>query len=254
MKRKNEKVPEFDEIVFENRNKEYGAYDLRKNYNRTTSISILGAVALGGLVLGIFSFSDGNVTAVAPPPTVVIVTPDYIKPDPVKPEERPAAKLPDAMRNVAPVVSTDTSLKIDQPPIADEMFELTKDRKVNDTITFIPKQESVIPEEPQVYINVKEMPEFPGGTDALMKFISDNLNYPDEAVRNNVQGRVIVKFVVEPDGTVGRIEIISGIDQALNEEAVRVVKSLPTFKPGRNDGVPVPVWFVIPVLFKLENI
>jgi protein TonB len=64
---------------------------------------------------------------------------------------------------------------------------------------------------------------------------------------------VVLKFVVRADGSVGRIEIVGGIDQSLNEEAIKVVKSLPAFRPGRQDGVPVPVWFIIPVLFRLEN-
>jgi protein TonB len=97
------------------------------------------------------------------------------------------------------------------------------------------------------------MPEFPGGIPALMQYINENISYPEEALKNNVQGRVVLKFVVKADGSVGRIEIAGGIDPLLNEEAIRVVRSLPTFRPGKQDGIPVPVWFIIPVLFRLEN-
>jgi protein TonB len=254
MKRKNEKVPEFDEIIFENRNKEYGAYDLRKSYNATTSISILGGIAICAIILMVFSLSDGKAIVEDEKPIVILQMTDMIKPDPVKPEIKLPEKIAENLKNVAPVVSTDTSLNLKTSLINDELIQITRDRSVNDTLIFTDNHEELIPEETKIYVNVKEMPEFPGGITALMKYISDNLIYPEEAIRNNVQGRVVLKFVVEPDGTVGRTEIISGIDQALNDEAVRVVKSLPTFKPGKNDGVPVPVWFIIPVLFKLESI
>ena len=105
----------------------------------------------------------------------------------------------------------------------------------------------------KVFISVEEKPEYPGGDAALFRFISENLNYPSEAERNNVQGRVILQFVVNPDGSVGKIEILRSIDPLLDNEAIRVVKILPKFKPGKQGGVPVKVWFSLPVLFKIEK-
>jgi protein TonB len=97
------------------------------------------------------------------------------------------------------------------------------------------------------------MPEYPGGIPALMKFVSENLQYPEEAIQSNIQGKVFLKFVVRPDGSTDRIEILRSIDPLLDNEAARVVKMLPKFKPGKQDGVAVPVWFLLPVNFKLEN-
>ena len=89
MKRKNEKVPGFDEIIFENRNKEYGAYDLRKSYNRTTSISILSGVAIVAIIMTAFSLADSKDIPQQDKPIVIIQMSDIIKPDPVKPAENP---------------------------------------------------------------------------------------------------------------------------------------------------------------------
>jgi protein TonB len=97
------------------------------------------------------------------------------------------------------------------------------------------------------------MPEFPGGDIALLKFVKDNVIYPAEAQNVNLQGKVIIKFAVKSNGSVDRIEVLRGIDPSLDNEAIRVVKKLPKFKPGRQNGVAVPVWFMLPVTFRLEN-
>ena len=113
--------------------------------------------------------------------------------------------------------------------------------------------ETPIPVEPEPAIVVQEMPEFPGGEAALLKFVGDNVKYPSDAQNNNIQGKVILRFVVRSDGSVDRIEVLRGIDPSLDNEAVRVVKTLPRFKPGKQGGVAVPVWFLLPVTFRLEN-
>jgi protein TonB len=253
MKRKNEKVPGFDEIIFENRNQEYGAYDLRKRYDSTTSISILGGVAFCAMLIIAFSFSVEKGKASDDPGFVIIDMDNTIIPDPVVPETKPPEGMPETMKNVAPEVTSDTTEIIIPPPTADDILANVKNGIPIDTLKYTEITEPVIPVEPQIYINVSVMPEFPGGIPALMQYISENVSYPEEAIKNNVQGRVVLKFVVNADGSVGKIEIVGGIDPSLNEEAIRVVRSLPAFKPGLQDGVPVPVWFIIPVLFRLEN-
>jgi protein TonB len=253
MKRKNEKVPGFDEIIFENRNKEYGAYDLRKRYDSATSISILGGVALCSMLLAVFSISTEKGTASAEPNSGIIELSAPIIPEPVRPETKQPSVQPATMKNLQPEVTSDTALTLTPPPIMDDILKTTKNGDINDTIRYVETSDPIVPDEPLIYVNVKEMPEFPGGIPELMKFISENLSYPDEAIKNNIQGRVVLKFVVEADGSVGRIEIVGGIDPLLDQEAIRVVKSLPAFRPGKQDGVAVPVWFIIPVLFRLEN-
>ena len=104
-----------------------------------------------------------------------------------------------------------------------------------------------------IFRHVEQMPEFPGGEAALMKFINENLRYPAAAIENGIQGRVVVQFVVKKDGSVGDVKVIRGIDPTLDQEAIRVCKTLPKFIPCIQNGIPVDVWFTIPVIFKLDN-
>ena len=117
------------------------------------------------------------------------------------------------------------------------------------------KSATVHGENNPVFINVDPVPVFPGGQAALMKFINENLRYPAAAIENGIQGRVVVQFVVKKDGSVGDVKVIRGIDPTLDQEAIRVCKTLPKFIPGKryDNGEPVDVWFTIPVIFKLDN-
>lgn len=105
----------------------------------------------------------------------------------------------------------------------------------------------------KIFTAVEEMPQFPGGEAALLSWIADNLVYPAEAAGNNIQGRVVVQFVVNRDGTIGDVKVARGKDPNLDREAIRVVKKLPRFKPGRMNGQPVNVWYTLPILFKLQG-
>lgn len=97
------------------------------------------------------------------------------------------------------------------------------------------------------------MPSFPGGEGAMMRYLSSHVRYPGAAQENNIQGRVVVQFVVKRNGEVGQVKVVRSVDPDLDREAVRVVKSLPKFNPGRKDGQPVNVWYTLPVTFKLGS-
>lgn len=103
-----------------------------------------------------------------------------------------------------------------------------------------------------VYRSVEQMPRFPDGEAALMKYLESHINYPPEAAKNNVQGHVIVQFVVKKDGSIGEVKVVRSLDKDLDKEAIRVIKSLPKFTPGRQDGKAVSVWYTLPVSFKLK--
>ena len=105
----------------------------------------------------------------------------------------------------------------------------------------------------EVFMSVDKMPAFPGGEAALMMYIRDNISYPSIAEEKNVQGRVVVQFVVDTIGQVGEVKVVRSVDQDLDREAVRVVNTLPRFTPGTQSGKPVNVWYTLPVNFKLEN-
>ena len=109
------------------------------------------------------------------------------------------------------------------------------------------------PQSKKVYRSVDQMPQFPGGEAGLMRYLQSNINYPANAAMNNIGGRVILQFVVEKDGHIGEVKVVRSIDPEIDAEAVRVVKSLPDFIPGRQDGEPVAVWYTIPVSFKVQS-
>ena len=116
-----------------------------------------------------------------------------------------------------------------------------------------PKKEEKKPEKEEVFKSVEQMPTFPGGDAALMKWLSSHIQYPTMAQENNVQGRVVVQFVVTKTGQVGEVKVVRSVDKDLDREAVRVCKSLPKFVPGRQNGQAVNVWYTLPVTFKLQG-
>lgn len=113
-----------------------------------------------------------------------------------------------------------------------------------------PKVEEVADE---IFVVVEEQPEFPGGNTAMMKFLGDNIKYPVIAQENGIQGRVITNFVVEKDGSITDVQVVRGVDPSLDKEAVRVIQSMPKWKPGKQRGSSVRVRFTLPVVFRLQQ-
>ena len=109
----------------------------------------------------------------------------------------------------------------------------------------------VINMEEEIYETVDVLPEFPGGMAAMMSWLGQNIVYPEEALKNNIQGRVLIKFVVEKDGSIGECTIVRGVDKMLDEESLRVVSAMPKWKPGMNNGEVVRCFFTLPITFKL---
>ena len=102
-----------------------------------------------------------------------------------------------------------------------------------------------------VFDVVEVMPQFPGGQIAMMKYIMENMKYPEQAMKEGIQGRVTVRFIVEKDGSISDVKPVLSVHPLLNKEAVRVVESMPKWTPGKNNGKPVRVRFNLPVMFKL---
>ena len=113
------------------------------------------------------------------------------------------------------------------------------------------KPEEII-DEAIVFVSPEEMPLFPGGDAALLKFLSQNVKYPDIAVENGITGKVTVNFVVNKDGSVSDAKILRGVDPALDKEALRVIYSMPKWKPGKQSGKPVRVSYSVPINFMLQ--
>jgi protein TonB len=251
-------APAFDDIVFEARNKEYGAYKLRKKYSRTVLVALLiGVLIISTAIITpyINAKAVGDRKAKAELQVEVqlqnLDTPANVAPPPPPPPPPPADVVQQA-RYVPPVVvDTIKPEEASQLMTADQAQVEVK----NDVATEIeaPKEE-VQEADPEAtpFVVVEEMPMFPGGDIELLKYIGANVVYPEVAKENNIQGRVIVRFCVTSKGGVSQVSILKGVDPELDKEAIRVVNTLPTFKPGKQGGQPVPVWYMVPITFTLK--
>jgi protein TonB len=251
------KAPPFDDIVFEKRNKEYGAYKIRKKYNRNVMIALLiGTIIVATAIITPYLKASADVNRAKRAERQVEIKMENldqpqanVEPPPPPP---PPVETVRQMAYVAPVVVDSIRPEdVKQLMTADQAQVEVKNEEVQVQETV---QEEVKEEEaPQeVFVVVEEMPSFPGGETALMLFINSNIQYPEIAKENNIQGRVILKFCVTYKGGVDQVQIIKGVDPALDNEAIRVIKMLPAWKPGKQGGKPVNVWYNVPVIFQLK--
>lgn len=155
----------------------------------------------------------------------------------------------------APVVQEVEVLNVVEDDVETESIEInTEDDKDVEVVIAAPVEAPVEEEEEEVvFMVVETMPEFPGGQQALFKYLSENVKYPVIAQENGIQGRVICQFVVNKDGSIVDVEVVrSGGDASLDKEAVRVIKSMPKWKPGKQRGKAVRVKYTVPVNFRLQ--
>lgn len=276
---------EWCDLVFEGKNKDFGAYVIRtdstKRHNKAMLWTIIGALVLGGLVFGAMKanqyFEEQRLKDQAEQEEVLIDMSADEEPEPEqerleqpKPEVLPEEVLKSVKVTELAIVEDDKVKKEDEIKTQDELKETetafgqkdndkgTEDRNVTRTL----KEEVVVekkveaPKETkkeEIFRSVEQMPQFPGGEAALMKYLSSHIQYPALAAENNIQGRVVVQFVVDKTGKVGEVKVVRSVDKDLDKEAVRVCKSLPKFTPGRQNGQAVSVWYTLPVSFKLQG-
>ena len=276
---------EWCDLVFEGKNKDFGAYVIRtestKRHNKAVLWTIIGAIIFGLLAFGFVKanqyLEERRLAEQGEQEEVLIdMSQDAEEPEQEeqrleqpKPEVLPEEVLKSVKVTELQIVEDDKVKKEDEIKTQDELKETetafgqkdnekgTEDRNVTRTL-----KEEVVVEKPvekpkevkeEVFRSVEQMPQFPGGEDALRKYLASHVNYPPMAAENNVQGKVVVQFVVEKDGKVGEVKVVRSVDKDLDREAVRVCKSLPKFTPGRQNGQPVRVWYTLPVQFKLQG-
>ena len=104
-----------------------------------------------------------------------------------------------------------------------------------------------------IFVDYEQQPQFPGGETALLQYLQENIKYPPKALKDSIQGRVVVQFVVDKAGSVGEVKVVRSVNKDLDDEAVRLIKTLPKFYPGRQNGQAVAVWYTLPVTFKLQD-
>jgi protein TonB len=265
MKEQRTKAPGFDEIIFENRNKDYGAYNLRRRYHRTLLLALLiGMVLLSAAVIGPYVRAKGaTMTKTEDKEEEVFVRMERLdQPDEevikvYAPPPPPQEMVVQTVKYVAPeVVDTVLPEEVgDQLMTMDESVQNVQDEGVAAHIEYVTgdQQEEVVPEEEQVFFIVEEMPSFQGGgEDAFREWIAKNLRYPEIAADNGISGRVYVQFAVNSKGEVCDAVVVRGVDPALDKEALRVVLSSPRWEPGRQRGRPVKVQFTFPINFILQ--
>lgn len=265
------------DLVFEGRNKAYGAYRLRKSTTKRNILAMVAVVILlvvAFIILTVKNFVDEQRAKVAMTQVAELTNYDQpkkkaeVKQKKVEVEpERVVERVKSSIKFTAPVIKKDGEVKPDEELKTQDELMSTKtaigtfDVKGNDDANGeILKAKEVIaePEPPKheeenkVFDIVEQQPLFPGGPTALMKYLSENTKYPVVAQENGVQGRVTVQFVVEKDGSISDVHVLRGVDPSLDKEAVRVVKSMPRWTPGKQNGITVRVNYRVPVLFRLQ--
>ncbi|MCE1198776.1 MAG: TonB family protein [Marinilabiliales bacterium] len=252
-------IPTFDDIVFEHRNKEYGAYQIRKKYNRVVLIAtLIGMFILGTAIIVPYIKASNEAKHAKRDANEVIAEmakdiQNEAAPPPPPPPPPPPSEQQTVVKYVAPVVVD--SVKVEDQSklmISEDQVATTVNKDVVEVVET--KHEEVQQEEKkeEVFVVVEEMPEFPGGEAALRTYIAKAIVYPTVAQENGIQGKVFVTFVVNKDGSVSNAKVARGVDPSLDTEALRVVNSLPKGKPGNQRGVPVRVSYTVPISFKLQ--
>ncbi|HCS22042.1 MAG TPA: energy transducer TonB [Bacteroidetes bacterium] len=146
-----------------------------------------------------------------------------------------------------------TSTVMGQKSRGEETDTLVDEREVSPRrIQEYPVEITESNNEPEIFVVVEDMPSFPGGQDSMTKFIAANLVYPVKAKENNIQGRVLIEFVVDEKGKVTNAKVVKGIGSGCDEEALRIVNSMPNWNPGKQRNKPVKVRFVLPIRFQLQ--
>ena len=291
------------DIVFEGKNKDFGAYDLRqKSEKRHTLAVIFTLVGLALIVVGVIAWvkvsnymeeqrlarlaeerekmsqvelaqdleevpeekeeekykepepeiQEKEEVAQTQQTQIAIVPPEKIKEENVIKDVRDLLN-DDAMRGKTNVESDNKTLEVSHDKAADKPLppEPPAPKPEPEPVKPAPVEQPPAPD--KVFDVVEQAPSFIGGDAKMYAWLTKNLRYPEIAQQNGIQGRVIVQFVVEKDGSISGVAVAKGIDKDLDREAIRVVKSMPKWQPGKNNGQPVRAKYTLPVMFKLQN-
>ena len=275
--------PKWVDMVFAGKNKEYGAYQLRKGTSGRNIKSLLILVIAAALVGGFLAWKvieqkqaeeqQAYMEAMELAKLQKQAEKEKKKPEKVQPKVEMKKEIPvarETQKFTAPVIKKDELVKeenqvkqMDQldakVAVGTKDEEGVKDRNIeavrSDIAVATPPPPPPAPKPEvsnKVFDVVEEMPSFPGGQGALMSFLNSNIKYPVVAQENGVQGRVIVGFVVERDGSITDVKVMRSVDPSLDREAQRVVKAMPRWKPGKQNGAAVRVKYTVPVVFRLQ--
>ena len=278
---------EWCDLVFEGRNKSYGAYDLRSKAGRRHLYAIIdilvGIAVIAGLI---FTYAKAKeaIQASLAADTEAVTELSELKKEELKKEEPKVQKQEEQPKHEQlQKVAVRASVGFTVPDIVDKVDESKKiknqeelnrsnisiaavdyagDANGKGTIDDLLKgqeaggdapQQKQKEEEAPIHTVVEQQPQFPGGEAALLAYVAKNIKYPAIAVEQEIQGTVQLRFVVEANGSIGDVQVVKSLESHCDKEAIRVVKSLPRFIPGKQQGRPVRVWFTLPVRYSIQN-
>ncbi|UOG75454.1 TonB family protein [Hymenobacter tibetensis] len=265
-----------DEMVFEGRNKMYGAYVLRRLYQRHLARALAIAVSLTLLLVSsplvkawLFPTLIEAAPIIPELPSIDLIRPPLLAdPKPAGSQVQPAHAVVRPPAEIAPRVVPDNQAKPDVLPDKPTVTEAvvaevdsppgvigSSTGKVGDAGTGVGKSDSgtaKAPAAPAPFITAEVMPEFMGGQEALQRYMQKNLHYPPLALRNNVAGRVYISFTVQADGSIADVQVLKGLGYGTDEEAARVVKNMPLWSPGKQNKHSVAVRYTMPITFRYE--
>jgi protein TonB len=250
----------FEEIVFRNRNQKYGAYFLRKTYGRTVMISVI--IAVSGFSC-IVTFSRLAMKPSVGPEIPIVDTVRVIRyPQPLAPEPPQVPVTPATSRTIDPfrpprvvdsIIVTNLSAQISGPVRKDTNLFAWNGQPATPERPTAPAPIAVEPAD-SIHLSVQEMPSFPGGEEELLRYLAHAVVYPEIARELGITGVVYIAFVIEKDGSITQVVVKRGIGGGCEDAAVRAVKMMPRWNPGRQQGMPVRVQFILPVKFTLRGL
>jgi protein TonB len=260
MKNIKKNTESLDDIIFENRNKEYGAYELRKHYSKRGNIALSIALFIVFVMVGLpllssYMKQNSFFNHLENSTTIELSTfEDIIDPPPPPPPPIPIDTKEIKFR---PPVIVDTLTNDDVViDINDNLLSNINNIPV-DTVThrdliMIDVKDDIGDNTNYEKFDITEQPMFPGGEDELLRYLTQHVDYPPLAQEYGIEGTVYIRFVVTKTGDIGETLVLKPADPILNDEAVKVVKSLPQWTPGKKNGNPVNVWFIVPIKFQLQ--
>lgn len=273
---------EWIDLVFDGKNKDFGAYQMRKaseqRHNRAMLVILV--VLLAVALLGFLANTVLKPSEVRPEDlneqALAEMVAEEEKDEPEEEQQRVEEQKPEALPEEILNTVKATELQITRDEDVVEEIKSQDELKETDTAVgttdfdkgtddinvtrehkeevIVEKKEEKPVDDHKVFDVVEQMPQFPGGQAALLSYISSHIRYPAICQENNVQGRVVVQFVVTKNGSVGEVKVVRGKDPDLDKEAIRVVKTLPKFVPGKMNGHNVNVWYTLPIQFKLQGV
>ena len=264
------------DLVFDGKNQAYGAYQLRKNTGIRNLKALIVMFAAFFIIAGIVYAKVSIENYIASQNAAIEADVELQnlaekkevkeeKPDEPEVEKIEVERVKSSVAFTVPEIKKDNEVKDDQEMKSQDELQETntaigaftvegndETAEVKHVEEKIAEPEPVKEEETKVFDVVEQMPSFPGGQSALLQYLSSNIKYPVVAEENGVQGRVIVTFVVEKDGSITDVRVVKSVDPSLDKEAQRVVKSMPKWIPGKQNGSAVRVKYTVPVTFRLQ--